>query len=289
MRVRNVVTLIVAAALLASCGGDDGGASSAEERAQRELEQALQDAGLGSIDLDDLELDIPDTGGGSTDIAPPVFFLTEPAEPPAGWVYDPPYCSSDDELGPPQFGYYVPGEWTRRGSGYGGSGGFDGSGDHDYELPGGGQIEIDTATDSYFMGDVLTADGGEVWESWDYDITEFSESGERSERIVFEQLAPVDVGGQQVELWYLDATKFELESQSKYKARVVFADLPSVGFGQDSRVPGSVTVTVTWDPEQVTPDEGEIRTVLSTMRIEKCVVEGYLDYYSMIFGTDWSS
>lgn len=291
MRARVLSATLAVSLVLAACGGDDGDAA---QDAIRQMQEALEDAGLGSIDLDDLDLDdagMPDDtfgDSGPTEIEPPVFFLTDPADPPAGWVFDPAQCSADDELGPPQMSYYVPGDWTRRGSGYGGSG-FEGSGNHDYELPDGGEIEIDTSTDSYWMGEVMDASGGEPWTTWDYDITEYSSSGERSERIEYAQLAPVEIDGQQVDFFYLDATRFELESQSKYKARVVFADLPSGGFGQNNRNPGSVTVTVTWNPERVTPDEQEIRTILSTMRIEPCVVDGYLEYYSLIFGADWSS
>jgi hypothetical protein len=275
---RALAALIALPLLIASCGGGDGGGSG-------DAGDSQPTAASGS--------EAPEIDGGTdtlpsvAEVEAPTFTLTGPVEPPAGWVLDPPNCVDADESGPPYFDHYVPADWVRRGSGASGSGGVTTNGDHDYELPDGSMVDLTVETDAYLGTDPTNSSGG-VWESWDYDITTFADDGETTERITYEALDPVEIDGEAFDLYRLDQAQSEQVSQSEYKVRIVFGEVPTGGVvGQDRR-PESATVTFSWDAESGELTEDQVRELLATFRLADCAQEGLVALYETITGADFT-
>lgn len=265
--------------MLAACGGGgDGGDDRADAGEVSPTDRA---------DQADESRDGRDGGDGSAAaVQPPEFLLTGDVEAPDGWVLDPANCASSDESGPPYFTYYVPEEWNRTSSGYGGSGGVSGSGTHDYELSDGPTIEIEIATDSYLDAKPVASDGS-PWTSWDYEISTYRDDETVVTQVVYEELDPVEIDGETFDLWYLDESQDDQISWSEYKLRVVFADVPSGAVANNGRRPESATVTFSWSSEDGTPDEALIRDVLGTFRLDPCAQEGITELQETLHGVTW--
>lgn len=275
--------LIFCTCALAACGDSDsesmfrdvtdGSPAASDEVADENLSDASDgDAGVGQ------------TGPG--EVRPPEFMLTGSVDEPTGWVLDPANCVSPDESGPPFFDYFVPGDWVRRGSGYGGSGGVTGSGDHSYELPDGMRVTMDVETDSYSGGDPIATDGT-PWETWDNDIVEFTDAGERTTRITYTELDPVEIDGERFDLYVLDQVQSDLVSASEYKLRIVFADVPTGGVTGQDRRPESAPVTISWDADDGDLPEDTVRELLSTFRLATCAQEGLTELYETLTGSEF--
>lgn len=272
---------------LAACGGGGGGgADDAIDDFRDQIDGAATDGG-------------DDTGNGqsggdtsgdasSGEVQPPTFLLTGGVDAPPGWVEDPSGCGGDDDAGPPYFSYHVPAEWNRTGSGAAGSGGgTSGSGNHTYDLPEGMTVEVEVDTDNYIGTEPTDADG-EPWESWDYDITSYGSDGEDSARATYTELDPVEIDGESVDLWFLDQNQDDLISASEYKARIVFADVPTGGVAGQDRQPYSATVAFGWNAEAGVLDEAVVRDVLGTFRVDECVQDAMTDLYETLNGVTWS-
>lgn len=286
---RQMATLRSAAALgallactwsLSACGGSDSSAL-----------PVADEPGLAGGATDANESDASDGDGGegpsgSRNVRAPEFVLTGSVDEPTGWILDPANCASPDESGPPFFDHFVPGDWIRRGSGYGGAGGVSGSGDHSYERPDGMRVNLEVDTDSYLGTDPLDADG-DPWETWDNDIVEYTDSGERTTRIAYTQLDPVEVDGETFDLYLLDQAQSDLVFASEYKLRVVFADVPTGGPAGQDRRPESATVTISWDADDGDLPEVEARELLSTFRLATCAQEGLTDLYETLTGSEF--
>ena len=277
--------------LLAACGGDDGSENAADDLRDQIAESAERATGGGDTG-DDTDGDTGgDADGGSSgdsgpaEVQPPTFVLTGPVEAPEDWTLDPANCGGE-ESGPPYFAYHVPPEWEQTGSGYAGSGGASGSGDHSYVLPDGLRVEIEVETDSYDGTEPLSPNGPERWETWDYEITSYTDAGEETATAVFEELDPVTIDGESFDLWYQDQAP-DLISASEYKVRIVFADVPTGGVAGQDRRPYSATVTFAWDAEKGDLDEAVVREVLSTFRVETCAQEALVSMFETINGVTW--
>jgi hypothetical protein len=271
---------------LAACGGG-GGANDAIDDFRDQIDGSATNGG-------------DDTGAGQSggdsfgdasprDVQPPTFLLTGGVDAPAGWVEDPVGCAGDDGPGPPFFNYHVPPEWNRTGSGSGGSGsGIDGSGNHTYALPDGSGVEVGVSTDSYIGTEPTDSATGEPWESWDHDITSYGSDGEDSTRATYDRLDPVEIDGESVDLWFLDQHQHDLVRSSEYKARIVFADVPTGGVAGQDRQPYSATVTFDWNADSGALDEGLVRDVLGTFRVDECVQEAMISLFETLNGVTWS-
>jgi hypothetical protein len=268
---------------LLACGSDDDGDAASDLLDQIEQEIGTEidvDAGSG-----------PDAGDGPSDpdapLPEPEFALTGDVDPPDGWVEDPANCRSDDESGPPLFAYHVPSEWDRTGSGYGGSGGAGGSGDHTYELPEGLTVEVEIDSDGYADAMGTPADGsGQPWETWDYDITSYSDAGEETHRATYDEVDPVEIDGESFDLWRLDQAQSDLISASEYKLRIVYAQVPYRGVEVGLR-PESATVTITWDADDGELDEAVARDLLGSFRLDECARELIVEQLELIHGVEW--
>lgn len=272
--------LLLCTSALAACGES--------ESTSRDATDGSSAASDGTTDADQPDASNGDAGAGQTgpgEVRAPEFMLTGPVDAPAGWVLDPANCVSPEESGPPFFDYFVPGDWVRRGSGYGGSGGVTGSGDHSYELPGGMRVTVKVETDSYSGTDPIAADGT-PWETWDNDIVEFTDAGERTTRITYTELDPVEIDGETFDLYRLDQAQSGLLSASEYKLRIVFADVPTGARGQDRR-PESAPVTISWDAEDGDLSDDTVRELLSTFRVATCAQEGLVELYEILTGSEF--
>lgn len=233
------------------------------------------------------------SGGGTSGDAssgeaqPPTYLLTGAVDAPAGWVEDPSDCAGDD-AGPPYFSYHVPADWDRTGSGSAGSGGgTSGSGNHTYDLADGPSVQVEVETDNYIGTEPTDPDSQEPWETWDHDITSYGSDGETTIRATYTEVDPVDIDGETIDLWFLDQHQDDLIGGSEYKARIVFADVPAGGAGQD-RQPYSARVTFGWDAEAGVLDEGVVRDALSTFRVDECVQDAMTSLYATLNGVTWS-
>ncbi len=284
------------AILLAACGGDDG-AQDATDDLRDQIADAADRAGDDGAG-DAASGDDPTSGdgsgegsadaGGPAEVQPPTFVLTGAVDAPDGWVQDPANCGGE-ESGPPYFAYHVPPDWERRGSGYAGGGGTSGSGDHTYDLPDGVYLEIEVDTDDYSGTDPVATNGPGLWETWDYEITSYTDAGEETATAVFEELEPVEIDGESFGLWYLDQDQApDLISASEYKVRIVFADVPTGGAAGQDRRPYSATVTFSWNAESGKLDEAVVRDVLATFRVETCAQEALVSMFETINGVTWS-
>lgn len=259
----------------AACGGGD------------DVEQQANDA-LEDLDVSVPDVDVPDgdDGSGMADPEPPEFFLTGSVSPPDGWIEDPANCVDPDESGPPFFTYYVPAGWEQAGSGYGGSGGVGGSGDHSYRIEGAdGRAQIEVDEDSYDRQGEVQGDDGEPFDGWDYELSITGEDGTTTEQITYEELEPVEIDGEEFDLFYLDPSQSEEVDSAEYRTRIEFGEVPAVmGSG---RHPASAAVTFSFDPAEVDLSEDEVREVLSTFRLADCAQSGITEQLALVFDADW--
>ncbi len=271
-------TALLLAVGLAGCGGSD---DDAQQDVQDEVNEQLEDLGIDTDDLDQ-------QSGSNSQPEPPEFFLTGTVDPPAGWVEDPARCAEPDPEGPPFFNYYVPAEWNRVGSGHGGSGATGGTGDHRYEV-GDANVEVEISEDQWTVDKVVNRDNvPEVWTSWDYEITTYTDDGDDVEEITYDEAGSADIDGDSVDVWYLDETQSENVNQSEYKTRVVFGDVPAMTPGGGDRQPASATVTFSWSAEDIDFAEEEAAEILSTFRLAECAAEGLTEQYELLTGADFS-
>lgn len=264
---------------LSACGGDGGGPV---DRALDDMDD-LEDAINGAVEDGGAQAGIE---SGPTEAQPPEFVLTGDVEPPVGWIEDPASCM-DDRIGPPYFTYSVPADWTQTGSGHAGSGGVGGSGDHSYTLGNGMSVNLDVDTDSY-TDDIVNGPDGSPWETWDHDVVYYSDDGERTVRVVYEELDPVGIDGETFDLWYLDESQDETVSASEYKLRIVFGEVPTGAMAPRDRRPESATVTISWSASEGTLDEADAREILATFRLAPCAEEELIELYGLVTGNDWS-
>lgn len=260
-----------------ACGGDSGDGDA-------KTPPVTDESTAGVEGLDDSAVTDDDVGtdqSGSGEVRAPEFVLTGPVEASAGWVLDPANCSSPDESGPPFFDYYVPGEWERRGSGYGGSGGVGGSGDHSYELPERVMVSVRVETDTYAGTDPLGGDG-QPWTTWDNDVVHYADGGEQRVRVTYAKLDPIEIDGESFDLYFRDQAQSDVVSASEYKLRIVFADVPTGGAAGNDRRPESATVSVSWDADKGDLPEAMVREMLSTFRLATCAQEGLVEMYETL-------
>ena len=275
-------TALVLAVVLAACGGSSDDAA---QDAQDEVNQQLEDLGIDTDELDELD----QQSGSDSQPEPPEFFLTGTVDPPAGWVEQPAWCTEPETKGLPFFDYHVPAEWERVGTSHGGSGGVGGSGDNNFEV-GDAKIELEVSEDHWTGDKVANRESvPEEWTSWDYEITTYTDDGDEVEEITYEEAGSADVDGESVDLWYLDETQSESVNGSEYKTRLVFGDVPAMTPSGDDRQPASATVTFNWSAEDTDFTEEEAAEILSTFRLAECAQEGLTELYETLLGVDFSS
>lgn len=280
---RAIAALCALAIALTACGDDDdAGADRIEDLIDDVGDTLDDDGGAAPVDGEDDS----DGGSASGEVRPPEFVLTGPVEAPPGSVLDPASCDGPDESGPSFFEYYVPGDWIRRGSGSSGSGGVTMSGDHRYELPDGTSVELDIDMDAYTGTVPLDHKGGE-WETWDFDIVEYTDAGEETTRITYDEIDPVEIDGEDFDLYHLDQAQSDLASLSEYKLRIVFGEVPTEGAAGQDRRPESATVTFAWNADRGDLAEAQAREVLSTFRLAECAEEGLVELYETLTGADF--
>lgn len=286
--VRAAATLAVLSLSLSACGGG----SSADDTDSTDdivdvFREAANDAGgTGGDGPDDTPAAGNETADAGSGIRAPEFLLTGSFSPPAGWTLDPANCVAYGESGPPFFDYYVPGDWIRRSAGGSGAG-VTMNGDHTYELPDGTRLTIDIEIDAYDGTDPIGADN-RPWTSWDYDITMYEESGERTVSVVYDERSPVEIDGETFDLYALDQAQSDQLSASEYKTRIVFADVPTGGPAGRDRRPESATVTFSWNAANGAVDEATVRDILSSFRVATCAQEGLVELYEILTGSVFS-
>ncbi|MDZ7733173.1 MAG: hypothetical protein U5R31_08665 [Acidimicrobiia bacterium] len=224
-RLTPLLLALVLAGAAAGWGGDDDPAEEVVDSVEEEIE-----------DLDTA----PDPGD---EVEAPEFVLTGEVEPPDDWVLDTANCTDADQSGPPFFDYYVPADWEVVGSGLpavavrmGGS-----EGDHDYEVGGVRDVVLEVEEDTYLDGEVQDPRTSEVFESWDYEAD--------GETITYEELDPVEIDGEDFDLFYLDQASSEEVGASEYATRIVFGEVPSISGTAGERQPDLGHGDLSWDAE----------------------------------------
>jgi hypothetical protein len=185
--------------------------------------------------------------------------------------------------------YAVPETWETVGLGSAGSGSVTGS-DEDltFSLDGGdgskGRVNIEVAWDTRgYDGNITNADG-EVWESFDYDV----QSGDDETTITYENVATLEVGDQEADLFYRDPAQApDHLSGTQYRVRLNALELPraTTGGGYEL-VPESFVVTIEFDDETTSLDQATIESVVGSFVLPECSWNKTLLDYELLLNLD---
>lgn len=279
---RGAVIATTAALLLAGCG-DDGGDSGAPP-------------GLDDIveDLDaTTEPDSDDAGGGGDattelEIVPPTFHLPATAEVPPDFEMLPAVCDSPDRDGT-WITYAVPADWDNTSRSSGGAGSpLSTSTELGFVRPDAGDVSIDLEPENRMPDGTILDGSGEEWESFDYEITTYSDEGETTTEVTFESRGSVTVGEQDVEIWIAEQSQAPDELRStRAMARVELADLPNPAVGDDDKVrPASFVVTISWDAEDGDLDDGTMGRIIESLTLPDCSRERIVAQEEVQLGED---
>lgn len=287
-RTRRLIGVVAVAALaLAGCGGDDGGDESGLPSG---LDELVEDAGDGG------ELDLGDDGssdgdataeGTDLEIVPPRFHLPAAADVPSGFEMLPAACDPPEGEGT-WITYAVPEAWENTSRGSGGSGSpLSTSTELGFVRPDAGDVSVDVEPENRMPDGTILDGSGEEWESFDYEITTYSDDGETTDQIAFESRGTVTVGEQDVEIWVADQAQSEMLRSTQAKARVEAADLPNPAIGDDDKLaPASFVVTISWDADAGEVDDGTMGSILRTLTMPECTRDRIVAQSEVQLGVD---
>lgn len=185
--------------------------------------------------------------------------------------------------------YAVPDTWRSAGRSRGGSGGVTGS-DEDltFGLDGSdgsrGRVKVSVNWDSKDFEGTITDNSGEPWESFDHD----SSVGDDSTTITYNNVATVQAGDQEADLFYMDQSQAPNHvSSTKYKMRLTAFELPHRNAdGEYELMAESFVATFEFDQKDAPLDQETVESIAGSFALPECSYDHALESAELILGLD---
>lgn len=295
---RGLPALVLVAALgLSGCGGGEEDSSASDGN---DTTEEFADDVAGNEPSDSEGAGEP----GDADAPDPAAILPNETDVPEGFAMVPANCepggpndpeASKDKRDDADAGtkysawitYAVPEGWESAGRGSAGSGGVTGT-DEDLTFRTGEsdrtKLRITVAWDSKNVDGTITDSSGEPWESFDYD----SSIGDEATTITYDNVATVQVGDQQAELFYLDPAQApDFVSQTQYKVRLEAFEMPRrTADGTYELMAESFVVTFEFDEEDAPIDQETIESIVGSFVLPECSSDAALEEAELMLNLD---
>lgn len=183
--------------------------------------------------------------------------------------------------------YAVPEDWEAAGRGSAGGGGVTGT-DEDLTFRTGegdrGKVKISVDWDNKDFEGTITDSSGDPWETFDYDYS----IGDNSTTITYDNVATMQVGDQEADLFYLDPAQApDFVSQTEYKVRLSAFELPRQGAsGAYELMTESFVATIEFDEEEAALDQETIESLVESFVLPECSYDHALESAELLLNLD---